>query len=352
MRQAVDDEIGARMRQAMDRRWPGARIAEIVALKGDASSRRFWRVTAEPHPSAPPPTLIALDLGPEDLPRYARALGLLREPLAEPPYLNVHRFLTSIGVAVPELYWADVGSRLLLVEDVGALSLFEAAAADPTQAGRLYRLAIDELLLLHVDGTRRSGAGCLAFSVAYDERLFAWEMEQFIKFGLARVAPGADAEPIGRELASIAAALGRSPRVLSHRDYHGRNLFVQPGPRIRVIDFQDALLAPAAQDLAVLLTTRDTAGVITPALESELLGYYLAELPRRGEQPADAARFAESYRLCVLQHALKAIGRFVYLSLQGKPQYAAYLPDCVAQARRVLAATGGFPRLREVLAGC
>lgn len=349
MRQAVGDQLRGRIERAVERRWPGTCLAEIVALAGDASSRRFWRLTTKPHRCAPPPTLVAVDLGPDDLPHYARALRLFPESLAELPYLNIHRFLTSIGVAVPELYWAEVEQRLLLVEDVGALSLFDAAAADPAETVRLYRLAIDELLVIQVDGTGRPAAGCLAFSVAYDERLFAWELEHFVDFGLAAVAPGAKAGPIGPELAAIARALGDCSRVLSHRDYHGRNLFVQPGPRIRVIDFQDALLAPAAQDLAVLLTTRDTARVITPALESELLGYYLAELQRRREQPADPARFAQSYRLCVLQHALKMIGRFIYLGRQGKAHYAAYLPDCLAQARRVLDATDDFPRLREVL---
>ena len=50
----------------------------------------------------------------------------------------------------------------------------------------------------------------------------------------------------------LAARLDRFPRVFSHRDYHRENLFIQDGPRIRIIDFQDALMAPAAQDLAVL----------------------------------------------------------------------------------------------------
>ena len=67
---------------------------------------------------------------------------------------------------------------------------------------------------------------------------------------------------IAPELDRIAAALGRLPRVFSHRDYHGHNLYLQAhgdsDPSLRVIDFQDALMAPCAQDLAVLLTTRDT----------------------------------------------------------------------------------------------
>jgi aminoglycoside/choline kinase family phosphotransferase len=334
---------------ALARRWPGARAARIVALRGDASTRRFWRVFVESSDATAPRTSVAVDLGPDDLPLYARALNLLPEPLSEPPWVNVHRFLASIGVAVPELYFAPPGTRLLLVEDVGDVALFEAAKQKPSRTAELYRLALDELMLFHAKGTQRPDPRCIAFRVAYDERLFAWEMEQFVECGMAAAAPDADPAAIRPELRELAARLGRLPRVLSHRDYHGQNLFVQNGAVIRVLDFQDALMAPAAQDLAVLLTTRDTATIITPALESDLLSYYLDRMRRCGADMLEPAEFLESYRLCVLQHALKAIGRFTWLERTGKSGYLAYLPHCLEQARRMLAERSDFPRLRAAL---
>ena len=57
----------------------------------------------------------------------------------------------------------------------------------------------------------------------------------------------------------------------------------------------------------------------------------------------------ESYRLCVLQHALKVIGRFVYLERNGKSGYAEYLPFALAQARRMIARGTDFPALRAAL---
>ena len=105
-----------------------------------------------------PASAIAIDLGPDDLPLYARALKLIPEPLAEPPWINVHRFLASIGAAVPEVFAADAHARMLLVEDVGELPLFEAALHG--DAGDLYRLAADELLVFiwKVRGGSTSGA--------------------------------------------------------------------------------------------------------------------------------------------------------------------------------------------------
>jgi N-acetylmuramate 1-kinase len=354
---------------ALAGRWPGARASGVVMLKGDASNRRFWRVALDAPPlrggassatspastTIAPASAIAIDLGPDDLPAYVRALNLVAVQPAEPPFVNVQRFLKSIGAAVPEIYFADPAHRMLLVEDVGETSLFQATLNGVVRPAALYRCAVDELLLIHVEGTRRLGPECIAASIAYGERLFRWEMEDFLTTGAASVAPGTDLSALAPELDDLAARLGSFARVLSHRDYHGHNLFVQSdrtGLRVRVIDFQDALLAPAAQDLAVLFTTRDTGRVIGPDAERRLLHYYMAGLARRGAPCPDADEFVHSYHLCVLQHALKVIGRFNALERQGKSGYAAFIPYAAAQARRILAmrakhpANNDFPRLR------
>jgi len=338
-------------------RWAGACAGATIAIKGDASSRRFWRVEIEttglqdPKQQPVPATAIAIDLGPDDLPLYVRALRLISEPLPEPPWISLHRFLEAIGAAVPQLYSADLGARMLLVEDLGELALFDAALRG--DAADLYRLAVDQLVLFHLAGTRRLAPDCIAARIAYDERLFRWELDQFLELGAAAAAPSATPAALAPELDDLTARLGRLPRVFSHRDYHGHNLLVQfasdGAPRLRVIDFQDALMASPAQDLAVLLTTRDTARIIAPRVERRILDYYHATVIRRAATTMPLADFLVSYRLCVIQHALKVIGRFTYLERIGKSGYARYIPDAIAQARRMLAQSPEFPLLRAAL---
>ena len=353
MPNSAQETIHDWVEDAVRQSWPEARLERLSALKGDASMRRFWRAVIRSGPGfSAPDTAVAVDLGPDDLPLYVRALDLVPGPLREPPFVNVHRLMVRIGIAVPALYRIAPAERRLLVEDVGDLSLYEAVRADPAQASVLYRLALDELVKLHTSGTANPDPGCIAYSIAYDRRLFRWEMEQFVEFGIPAVAPAADADGLGPELDTLAAGLGALPRVLSHRDYHYQNLFIQKRDgdlRIRVIDFQDALMAPAAQDLAVLLTTRDTSALIAPALEAELLDYYFDGIAGRSAAALDRAAFIRSYRWCVLQHALKVIGRFVYLEQSGKTGYGAYLPATVGQARRILESGTDFPLLRGVL---
>jgi aminoglycoside/choline kinase family phosphotransferase len=341
--------------EAVGRRWPSARIGKITALRGDLSTRRFWRVSISSDKSAAPQTAILVDLGPDDLPRYVRALNLLASPASEPPWISMHRFLESIGSPVPALFDADAAQRAMLVEDVGELSLLEAVRRPRADVADLFRLAAEELLRIHVEGTARIDHRCIASEIAYGGQLFEWELKEFKEVGLATVAPAADPSSIVPELTNMCARLDRFPRVLSHRDYHRENLFIQDlpdrtGTRIRIIDFQDALMAPAAQDLAVLLTTRDTGELITPAIERRILDFYLAGLSRRRAPSLDASEFWTSYQLCVLQHALKMIGRFEVFERNGKTGYRRYIPQVLGQARGMLTGMrADFPNLCEAL---
>jgi len=108
-------------------------------------------------------------------------------------------------------------------------------------------------------------------------------------------------------------------------------------------------MVPAAQDLAVLLTTRDASRVVTATIERRILDYYYAALIRRDLPRLPFEQFHESYRLCVLQHALKVIGRFIVLEREGKSGYREYIPFALEQARRMLI-PGEFPNLRGAVA--
>ena len=344
------DELAAWLERKLPMLWRSAAPVSVKVLTPDASGRFFYRVELAGGRRSTPHSAVVVELGDHDLPPYVRVLKLLPDPPPEPPYLNVQRFLRSIGAPVPELYHADLAARRLLVEDVGATSVFVAARTQAEHVADLYRSAIKELLWLHVEGTRALDSRCVAAQISYDARLFRWEMNEFLEVGLPCHFPDAAVNAHVPELDELAGRLGTFARVFSHRDYHGANLFVQDGSSIRILDFQDALLAPHAQDLAVLLTTRDTTDLIDPALERRLLLFYLGGLHRRGAASMNEAAFFESYWLCVLQHALKVVGRFTSLERQGKGGYLRYVPYAVANARRALRELGDFPILSRTLA--
>jgi aminoglycoside/choline kinase family phosphotransferase len=83
-------------------------------------------------------------------------------------------------------------------------------------------------------------------------------------------------------------------------------------------------------------------------IEHRLLDYYYAGLIRREAPRLSPEEFHQSYRLCVLQHALKVIGRFITLEREGKSGYRKYIPFALAQARRML--SDEFPALSRAIA--
>jgi aminoglycoside/choline kinase family phosphotransferase len=325
-----------------------AAIDAITALAGDASSRRYYRLRL--HGAAgTPPTAVAMVLGPDRLPLSSEELTVFATPPTELPYVNVGRFLARIGVRIPALYHEAPADDVLLLEDVGDRTLRAAAAdADETTVLRLYRAAIDQLVVLQVEGGRHPDPACLAFQQRFDRRLFLWEFDHFLEYGLPAAARPARAA-LRDAFAPVADRLAAAPVVLAHRDFHSWNLHVQDGT-IRVIDFQDALLAPPTYDLASLLTDRDTGAVVSPAREEALVGYYLEARLAHGAAAEGTAELREQYLLCVLQRTLKVIGRFRYLNrVKGKSAHLRYLPHVVAQARRSLLAATDVGALQETL---
>ena len=119
-----------------------------------------------------------------------------------------------------------------------------------------------------------------------------------------------------------------------------------------VIDFQDALLAPVQYDLASLLNDRETDHLVTPALETHLVDYYLERMEEWGEPRPNRDAFWETYLLSSLQRDFKVVGRFRYLDLvKGKPRYKQYVAPTLKRIGRNLRRAPGLEHLIPVLAG-
>jgi N-acetylmuramate 1-kinase len=328
-----------------------AQIDHVTPLTGDASSRSYARLFLKD--DCPASTVVMLLAG-SGLSVSSDELAVFTKPLKELPYMNVHRFLQSLGVRIPEVYYDGQKEGFLLLEDVGDTPLRDAVDGRSTEEiERLYRQAIDQLVLLQAEGTRRRTDACIAFQQRFDQRLFMWEFEHFIEWGLEKREGKSLSMAEGRELRSmfekISITLDQAPVFLNHRDYHSWNLFVHNG-EIRVIDFQDALLAPASYDLETLLNDRDTPTVITPALEQSLVQYYHHAWTNLGGVAFPLEGLWEEYNFCLLQKACKVVGRFYYLELEkGKTGYSRYIPPTLSTIRRVIARLPQYRRLQEIV---
>jgi N-acetylmuramate 1-kinase len=350
MSESLEHVVAAKIRAALG---GNAALVSLASLAGDASSRRYYRASVAGADS--PASLIVMQMAGSSLPLSSEELAIFREPPKELPFLDVHRFLSRVSVRVPALYGAWGNEGIILLEDLGDRSLWDAIQGLPAaDILSWYEKALDQLLLIQIQGTRNRDDSCIAFQQRFDFRLYLWEFDHFIEYGLEKRPGGkigdADKKCLRESFEEMARVLAALPPCLSHRDYHSWNLMVSGG-EIAVIDFQDALLAPPQYDLASLLNDRETDRVIRPEQEKHLIEYYLRKREAMGETAVSRDEFIEGYILSTLQRDFKVVGRFYYLDLvKGKPGYKKYIPPTLKRLRRNLERAPRFQNLIPILA--
>jgi len=310
--------------------------AVVTALPGDASTRRYFRLTDgarqallmdQPQgaetPTAPP------DASAEQ----RRALGY--NAVARLAGADVGRFaavaqyLKDRGLSAPDIFAADTAQGFLVLEDLGD-ALFVDVVAGGGNETALYNNAVEVLARLHTEAAPAQMGGKPLF--AYDETALLAEIdlltEWYLPHALGRAATAdevAEHQALWRAaLADIAAA----PRVFVHRDYHAQNLLWLPeraaAGRTGLIDFQDAVAGSRAYDLISLL--EDARRDVDPAVAKAALRHYRDTMTAQGT-PLDEAAFAAEMAAMAAQRNAKIVGIFARLFRRdGKPRYLALLP--------------------------
>jgi hypothetical protein len=143
----------------------------------------------------------------------------------------------------------------------------------------------------------------------------------------------------------LAAMLAETRTSLVLRDYHSPNLIWRAGEpfpvNIGLIDFQDALIGPAAYDVVSL--AQDARVDISPTLEQTIKSVYIEEM-RGLSDYFDIETFHRDYAIMAAQRATKILGIFVRLDRRdGKPGYLRHLP----RLRDYLARSLSHPALAE-----
>lgn len=318
-----------RVESYLERSGQRARGVQVVPLTGDASDRRYYRLI-----SPTGTTMVAA--------AYPDAFD---ESL---PFLNVTRLLATMPVPVPEILDEAPDLGLLLLEDLGDVTLQAHLGMSPEAHSRLYREAVRLIATLQQRGSELSSTQYLPYSVAFDVEKLTWEMDFFLRHfvaGYKGASLSDDARTaIRKELAVLVDRLAAEPRVLCHRDYHSRNLMLH-GERLYLIDYQDARMGPDTYDLASLL--RDSYVDLTDSMVDWLIAYFLA---LKG-QAHDEHRFRERFDMMSLQRNLKALGTFGYQTIaKQNPVYIQYMPRTLRYVRANLQRYPSLGRLHDLLA--
>lgn len=241
-------------------------------------------------------------------------------------------------VRVPLIEGFSTDKVLFLIEDLTDLSLEKKAKSLKENKNSLhsfYKDAIGELVKIHSSFLEKDQGRNSFLNKKYQdvfkeslnqERLMKEVdftvfhlLETFLKKKLSQV----ERQVIQNTFSNICEKLEREEKRISHRDYHSRNLMIKEG-KIRVIDFQDARLAPLYYDLASLLF--DPYTPIEEVLREELMDTYMDI----AGFPASKGLSKEGFKRCLflqsLQRNFKACGSFAsFYNLRQDSSYVKYI---------------------------
>ena len=262
------------------------------AISGDASTRRYFRLSQNDLPPA-----IMMD-----------------DPaLATNSFANIAHFLTNAGFAAPKILHHDPTIGFMIVGDLGRTDFATHLRTTPQDEATLYRTATDILCDLHHQKTNLP-LGTIDQSTA----------AHMIDLVALHYAP--DPQCKDDLLAAMDAAYANYVDPTPHialRDFHAENLIWRPGhrgqDRVGLLDFQDACYAPAGYDLMSLL--RDARRDIGPDISRNCITQFCAATGTDLHQMS-------AHLACVsVQRNLRILGIFARLSHRdGKRKYLSLLP--------------------------
>lgn len=303
----------------------------MFQLAGDASARKYFRVVVGDT------SYVLMFWDPfEDEETY--------------PFLNVLHHFAKHGVQVPKVISVSKTEGLVLLEDLGDLTLERKfwENQDPETAMGFYKQSIDEIVKIHYSATRDFSPKYSAFKIEFNVERLLWELnyarehllEKFLK---VKISDG-DGKLLTNSFTKICQRLHDEPKFIAHRDYHSRNLMIKNG-RVRVIDFQDARLGAIQYDLVSLL--RDSYVNMPDQMQTKLLDYYLAEREKLGGLPkVNRDHFDILFEVQSIQRCLKACGSFAsFYNTRNDTRYLKYLKGTLVRVQRAL---DFFPEYKDL----
>ncbi len=266
--------------------WAGA---QLKALDGDASFRRYFRVK-----------------------RFGSSAMLMHAPPPQEdvvPFLRAARWLEDNGMRPPQIYAEDPQKGLVLLEDFGKSRMRDYLDQWPDDEVEVYRSAVTALARLH----RLPPGPFLDYTLSEYLR----ETALFTEWYCPARGLNVDVEGYRSAWESVIGEFlpRQRPGVTVLRDYHAENIMLLGTLQKQgLLDFQDALIGHPAYDLVSLL--QDARRDVSQELEAVMFDHYREEAGIEGDT------FLADYARLGAQRNAKIVGIFVRLwKRDRKPRY-------------------------------
>jgi tRNA threonylcarbamoyl adenosine modification protein YjeE len=315
--------------------------ADRRRIQGDASTRSYERLTRDGATYVLMNSPKRADGPPVRNGKSYSAIAHLAESVT--PFVAMTQALRRYGLSAPAIFAADREAGLLVIEDLGDELV---VAGDPVAPVQMrYEAATDLLAELHCEQLPTVvpvEPGIDYPLPLYDLDALLIEVELLLDWYLPKLEVKiSEAKREGYRALWREALLPVTSEAHTWvlRDFHSPNLLWLPEregtSRVGLLDFQDAVLGPAAFDVASLL--QDARVDVPEELEIALLSRY-TRARRSANAAFDAPAFVRAYATLAAQRASKILGIFARPERRDhKPQYLRHLPRVWAYLQRSLA---------------
>lgn len=305
---------------------------EISRLTGDASSRRYFRINCSD----------------EDF------VVCLQQPSEEQKdnFIDLQKILETEKIRVPQIYDYNLKKGYLLEEDLGNETLLKylSKLKSPSEEIEAYRKALNEMIKIHSISKEAYPSSTFS-SLFFDRDKLMSEVHftqaQLIEGLFGQKLSEKQEKVLNKSFGEICKTLASYKMVVTHRDYHSRNIMVK-GSDFIVIDFQDARMGIPQYDLVSLL--EDCYYKISRPNKHTLKKEYWENFLKEKEIQSSFEEFSILYDKMTIQRVYKALGSFAYIyRLRGDIRYLKYIGYAFEKLRDILFRYKDYNELRVVL---
>lgn len=309
------------------------KLEEVDKLTGDASTRRYYRIFTNRDSY-----VVCLD-NPFD------------DEIEKHPFIGVQQFLERNKILVPGILDHNLSRGYLLEEDLGNETLLQHISSinNSEEEFRIYKIIVYQLLELHRI-PQSSIQNSNLFQLKFDHAKFMDETRFTFKYFFNFFNKCQDEELI-RDLENlfdpIMRRLSSQKMVITHRDFHSRNIMVKNGKYI-FIDFQDARWGIPQYDLVSLL--EDCYYDIKDENRRKLKRYYFDNLNPSIHGQKSYEEFEALYQDMTIQRVFKAVGSFCYIyNWRKDDRYLKYIGFAMEKIRRTMMDNSRYSELKSKL---
>lgn len=296
--------------------YQGRKVLDFFAepLFGDASGRSYFRIHFE---NTSVIMMKVADIKPGEFGRGDSFFD----------FIAIRGFLADQGINVPAIYSIIPEQKALLLEDLGDTTLFKLIEGDKKNKVKYIQDAADLLAETQTRIYNRTDFNTPADKRRFTTKLFMDEFYHFYEYMIAKRVyhiPYKNLWPkLEKHFSKISKELAALPYFFSHRDFQSKNIMVKNG-KSYLIDFQDALMAPAVYDLVSLL--RDSYITLSAEELSAMISHFWNKNDVIRDIFVNFENFEHAFYLQTLQRKMKDAGRFVYLNqVKGKEWFVPYI---------------------------